>query len=179
MVLHTITFRNNAVFEGLKVARYPKNITLKVLKIMEDLYNILECQKCAKQEDLKKSYQRLALRFHPDKQSEEEKETSTAMFVRVNHAWKILSDNNLRQKYDAAWTQRCLAQDWPIQDEVEIGDFVQGESEGSEEESTFFYMCRCGGNHILFESDITLRLDIVCCDTCSLTIRVLYTDTDV
>ncbi|XP_069134250.1 DPH4 homolog [Argopecten irradians] len=149
---------------------------------MEDLYNILECKNCDNYEDLKKSYQKLVLKFHPDKQSQvdsdEEKLKSTDMFLRINRAWKILSDPNLRQKYDAAWTQRCLVQDWPIQDEVDVDEFLQEDMEEEEEKSRFFYTCRCGGSYILHDSDITLRLDVVCCDTCSLTIRVLYPDTD-
>lgn len=148
---------------------------------MEDLYNLLECDKHDKQDDLKKSYQRLALKFHPDKQSNEsssdEKVKSTDMFVRIDRAWKILSDPELRQKYDAAWTQRCIAQDWPIQDEVDICEFTQEDSTESAEDAYFTYPCRCGGSHVLSRSDITLKFDFVCCDTCSLTIKVLYTDT--
>lgn len=42
----------------------------------------------------------------------------------------------------------------------------------------YHYECRCGGTYILTQLDIELKFDIVCCDTCSLAISVVYNDDD-
>lgn len=34
--------------------------------------------------------------------------------------------------------------------------------------------CRCGGYYIITDDDLTSGVDLICCDVCSLTIRVLY-----
>jgi len=38
----------------------------------------------------------------------------------------------------------------------------------------YTYTCRCGGSYILTEVDVKLKFDIVCCDSCSLSIQVTY-----
>ena len=34
--------------------------------------------------------------------------------------------------------------------------------------------CRCGGHYIINDDDLLSGVDLICCDVCSLTIRVLY-----
>lgn len=140
---------------------------------MEDLYKVLKCEENASSEDLKRSYQKLVLECHPDKLQNQnltqvEIEQATNEFIRIDKAWKILSDDNLRQKYDARWKERCIAQTWPIQEEVEICDF------DVDEDGLHQYPCRCGGEFSLDQTDVTLCMDIVTCSNCSLAIKVRY-----
>lgn len=61
-----------------------------------DYYEILEIkdQKCSDQ-DIKKSYRRLSLLYHPDKNNGNEEK-----FKKINEAYSILSDPNKRNEYD-------------------------------------------------------------------------------
>lgn len=64
----------------------------------KDYYKILEVDKNATQDDIKKSYRRLAKKYHPDKnpgdKSAEEK------FKEITEANEVLSDPEKRKKYD-------------------------------------------------------------------------------
>ncbi|GFO26144.1 Dnaj-like protein subfamily c member 24 [Plakobranchus ocellatus] len=90
-------------------------------------------------------------------------------FVKIDKAWKILGDPQLRAAYDIKWHDRCLAQEYPIQDTVHFKEF----SFDSEEEM-FMYPCRCGSDFVLTEFESQLFYDIVCCDTCSFAVKVCY-----
>lgn len=147
---------------------------------MEDLYSLLDCDETATYEELKRSYQKIALRVHPDKvlsQSEgkvsDVKGKTHDEFAKINFAWNILGNPDLRKQYDIKWKQRCVSQDWPIQDDIEIDDFEKCELSETND-VTFIYPCRCGGLYVLLETDIQIKFDIVCCDTCSLSVRILY-----
>ena len=67
-----------------------------------NLYEILEIENNASTEDIRKSYKRLSLKYHPDKQiksklSETEK---SLQFIKIRDAYEILSDSVKRKKYD-------------------------------------------------------------------------------
>ena len=62
-------------------------------------YDILELTSSASLVDIKKSYKRLALKYHPDKQKEGCDENND-QFARVSEAYQILSDPIKRQDYD-------------------------------------------------------------------------------
>ena len=65
---------------------------------MEDLYGLLGVSKSATQEEIKKAYRKLAVKYHPDKNqgnpSAEEK------FKKISEAYSVLSDENKRAEYD-------------------------------------------------------------------------------
>lgn len=52
--------------------------------------------------DIKKAYRKLALKYHPDRVSPEEKEESTIKFREVSEAYEVLSDDGKRADYDRA-----------------------------------------------------------------------------
>ncbi|CAG8592687.1 9844_t:CDS:2, partial [Diversispora eburnea] len=61
------------------------------------LYYTLGVQKSATEEEIKKAYRRLALRYHPDKNPSA---TDTDQFKEITHAYEILSDPKKRSVYD-------------------------------------------------------------------------------
>lgn len=144
---------------------------------MENYYEVLNCAPDASFDELKTSYQTLVRIHHPDKIiqrgcSKSDIQQHSALFLKIDQAWKVLSDEELRKEYDAKWQQRCLAQKWPIQDDVELSDFYP-------EEDYFCYDCRCGGQYVLTETDVSFKVDIVSCALCSLCVQVSYSDTEV
>ena len=65
---------------------------------MKDYYKILEVSVTATLEDIKKSYRRLALKYHPDRNHGDK--ISESKFKEVAEAYEILSDAEERTKYD-------------------------------------------------------------------------------
>lgn len=66
----------------------------------DDYYGILGLKRSASQKEVKAAYRKLALKYHPDKVPEEEREESENVFVRVSGAYSILSDEKKRKVYD-------------------------------------------------------------------------------
>ncbi|XP_075480415.1 uncharacterized protein LOC142521107 [Primulina tabacum] len=64
-----------------------------------DYYNILKVSRDAGEEDIKKSYKRLAMKWHPDKNSVNTQEAE-AKFKQISEAYDVLSDPQKRQIYD-------------------------------------------------------------------------------
>ena len=62
---------------------------------MKDYYNILEVDRNATGEEIKKSYRRLAVKYHPDKNPGTEDK-----FKDIAEAYEILSNPEKRKKYD-------------------------------------------------------------------------------
>ncbi len=62
----------------------------------KDYYSILEVSKTSSIEEIKQSYKRLALKYHPDKN---DSDTSKKIYD-INEAFAILSDPDTRRKYD-------------------------------------------------------------------------------
>lgn len=67
----------------------------------DDYYEVLGVPKFASDKDIKKSYRKLALKYHPDKvKDEKDKEEAEKIFVAVNEAYGVLSDEEKKQIYD-------------------------------------------------------------------------------
>ncbi|KAL1196164.1 DnaJ protein ERDJ3B [Cardamine amara subsp. amara] len=64
-----------------------------------DYYNVLKVNPSASEDDLKKSYKRLAMKWHPDKNPTSKKEAE-AKFKQISEAYDVLSDPHKRQIYD-------------------------------------------------------------------------------
>jgi DnaJ-class molecular chaperone len=64
-----------------------------------DYYDILGVDKSASQEEIKKSYRKQALEWHPDKHKDD-KEAAEKRFKQINEAYQILSDPQKRSAYD-------------------------------------------------------------------------------
>lgn len=64
-----------------------------------DYYKILQVDRNAKDEDLKKAYRKLAMKWHPDKNPNNKKEAE-AKFKQISEAYDVLSDPQRRAVYD-------------------------------------------------------------------------------
>lgn len=72
--------------------------TLSQNSELPDYYKILEISYDATQEEIKNQYRELAKKTHPDKSKDEKSEE---IMVQINKAYEILSNEELRKKYDA------------------------------------------------------------------------------
>lgn len=64
----------------------------------KDFYGILDLDKGASKEEIKKAYRKLAMKYHPDRNAGDSEAESK--FKEVNEAYSILSDDGKRQQYD-------------------------------------------------------------------------------
>ncbi|MBR0037120.1 MAG: DnaJ domain-containing protein [Bacteroidales bacterium] len=72
-------------------------------KTKRDYYEVLGLQKGATDDDIKKAYRKMAVKWHPDKwqqASEAEKKKAEENFKEVAEAYEVLSDANKRARYD-------------------------------------------------------------------------------
>lgn len=66
--------------------------------IMKDYYKILNVNRNSTQEEIKKSYRELALKFHPDRNPDDK--SSEEKFKEISEAYEILSNDLKRAKYN-------------------------------------------------------------------------------
>jgi len=66
-----------------------------------------------------------------------------------------------------------LTQKWPISDTVDL-DSMEYEEEEEEGGGAYSTPCRCGGSYTITEHDLEEGVDVVCCSTCTLSVRILY-----
>ena len=68
-----------------------------------DYYEILGVNKTANEKEIKKSFKKLAVKYHPDKQvgkSDEEKSKAEESFKEINEAYEVLSNPDKKKMYD-------------------------------------------------------------------------------
>ena len=66
---------------------------------MVNYYEILNVNKNSTKEEIKNSYKKLAMKYHPDKNIEN-KEEAEKKFKDVAEAYEVLSDNQKKNEYD-------------------------------------------------------------------------------
>nr|WOX63130.1 dnaJ-like protein subfamily B member 6 [Myzus persicae] len=78
-----------------------------------DYYSILEVTPNASINDIKKSYRKLALKWHPDKNPEDQ-EQANRMFKEISEAYEVLSDEAKRKLYDEQRKRKMSASSRPF-----------------------------------------------------------------
>lgn len=112
-------------------------------------YEILNCQPSDSMDVIKKSYQALVLKHHPDKQSSVDQNNATIntgieQFHQIDEAWKLLRDPEQRKNYDAEVRQHKFNDEPIVHAKVYRHDF-----EFDPESQCHVYPCRCGGYFVL------------------------------
>lgn len=70
-----------------------------------DLYKILDLEKTASKDEIKKAYRILSLKYHPDKNHTKD---TTLLFQSINDSYSILYDDTKRREYDLSLYKGCL-----------------------------------------------------------------------
>jgi curved DNA-binding protein CbpA len=125
-----------------------------------DYYEILGVEPSASFEEIKRAYQDLARKFHPDKSGCEEK------FHQIDKAYKVLRDSNERKIYDSERMQN--------QEHLIIHETVsRREFNHDTANNVYTHRCKCGSDYLLELSEYENNEEIILsCDECSLNILV-------
>ncbi|XP_078581083.1 dnaJ homolog subfamily C member 9-like [Branchiostoma floridae x Branchiostoma japonicum] len=83
--------------------------TCEELFSTRDLYKVIGVENTASEKEVKKGYYRMSMRFHPDRNSEDEK--STEKFQALSKVYSVLSDSGKRALYDESGE---------VEDEVDV-----------------------------------------------------------
>ena len=65
-----------------------------------DFYEVLGVAKDASEEDIKKAYRKLAMKFHPDRNQGDKAKQAEEKFKEVKEAYEVLTDESKRAAYD-------------------------------------------------------------------------------
>lgn len=63
-------------------------------------YLVLEINSNATQDEIKKAHRKLVLKYHPDKNTENNKEQNINKFIQINEAYEVLKDLEKKKVYD-------------------------------------------------------------------------------
>src|ERR1035438_8928656 len=97
----------------------------------KDYYKTLGVDKKSSQEEIKKAFRKLAIKYHPDKNQGDKK--SEEKFKEINEANEVLSDPEKRKKYDD------LGENWNQyqQGGIKASDFDWGKYSGGGGRNTY------------------------------------------
>ncbi|XP_012857584.1 PREDICTED: dnaJ homolog subfamily B member 6-like [Erythranthe guttata] len=114
-----------------------------------DYYNILKVNRNASDEDLKKAYRRLAMIWHPDKNTN--KQEAEAKFRQISEAYDVLIDLQKRQIYDFYGEESLKSGQFPLPPQLSRPEpefLLQQPSAASESE----WLC-CGSIRTLLHNE--------------------------
>ena len=166
-----------------------------------DHYKVLGLTPDSSQDEIRKRYQELLLRFHPDKRDVTRETSSTSVldsddsipfeskFHLLELSWNVLRDPQSRRDYDASVRQKNKIQSHPIGDLVRFADMTEevderldDDDDDEEERTVWSYPCRCGGEYTMYSDDDcfvewaedkdTGTTVTLCCPDCSLAISI-------
>lgn len=131
----------------------------------EDYYEILNSSEHSTFEDIKKSYQNLLLKHHPDKNENNQENEN---FFKLDRAWKVLRDTEMRQRYDAERAQQEFVEKPIVNEVLSRRDLTYNKS------GIYHQNCRCSGQYSIAKDEIESTVDnlYVSCSDCSLVIEI-------
>ncbi|TPX45885.1 hypothetical protein SeMB42_g02493 [Synchytrium endobioticum] len=92
-------------------------------------YAVLNLSKQATEEDIKNSYRRLGLLYHPDKhQTPQDKAIASESFQSIQRAYDVLSDPTRRYLYDT-YGEKALHQSWDLGPRLKTPEQIRAEYE--------------------------------------------------
>lgn len=128
----------------------------------ENYYTVLGVKESAALEEIKNKYKELIKLYHPDKQLQQ----SSEEFIKVNEAWKVLSNEKLRKEYDSSLLQNDLKEQPLIYAEVNLNEM-------NFEDDVCNYPCRCGDYFVISRTEIDDDCLIECAE-CSNSILIRF-----
>lgn len=142
----------------------------------KDYYEILGVNKSDSEETIKKAYKKLAIKYHPDKASEEDKSKYEEKFKEISEAYTVLSDPQKKRQYDMGgqnpfgnnggnFSKGSMGGFADIFEELLRGQTMSGFSSRYEEEDLdLHYQITIEFSEAAFgvEKEIELRKDIEC-----------------
>ncbi len=90
---------------------------------MKDYYKMLGVSRDTGQDDIKKSFRRLALLYHPDRNPQNQKQAEEK-FKEINEAYQVLGDAAKRQQYDYVTAMSQYMQGSVISEEGSAGSSI-------------------------------------------------------
>ncbi|XP_008001276.3 dnaJ homolog subfamily C member 24 isoform X5 [Chlorocebus sabaeus] len=97
----------------------------------KDWYSILGADPSANMSDLKEKYQKLILRYHPDKQSTDVSagtvKECVQKFIEIDQAWKILGNEETKREYDLQRYEDDLRNIGPVDAQVYLEEMSWNE----------------------------------------------------
>ena len=72
--------------------------------VFQDYYKVLGIERSASLTDIKKSYRKLALKYHPDKN--QTNPSAKEEFIKIQEAYEVLKDSEKKKKYDELYDLR-------------------------------------------------------------------------
>lgn len=118
--LQGLTMRGRRVSDGDKCsAAFQRIFDFEAASLDKDLYEILGLQDDADEAEIKKVYRKLSVKYHPDKNPDEE---SKKKFADIRDAYEVLNDPDKKILYDTGGLEAVKKAE---KGEVEKGDDVE------------------------------------------------------
>ena len=109
-----------------------------------DYYEVLGVNKNASNEEIRKAYKKIALKYHPDK-NPKNKEEAEKNFKKINEAYSILGNNEKKKKYDTFGKSGF---------ENDLGGFNFSNNDAQNIFSTFFSTNNDNPFEMMFNNDV-------------------------
>ena len=102
----------------------------------KDYYKILGVSKSASQDEIKKTFRKLAVKYHPDKNAGDK--TAEAKFKEINEANEVIGDPEKRKKYDELGSNWKQYQQTGNQGGFDWGRYQNAGNQGGQSQYTDF-----------------------------------------
>eukprot|EP00035_Acanthoeca_spectabilis_P014778 m.288599 g.288599 ORF g.288599 m.288599 type:complete len:167 (+) comp16220_c0_seq61:55-555(+) len=143
-----------------------------------DHYAVLGLLQTCTAEELRERFKVLSLQLHPDKQHPSAAtsagnpvagDAEATSFQRVVQAYSTLKDSVARKHYDAVRLAGGVAQELPVDAEVDLDDLTWDDETGR-----YTWPCRCSSEFVATEEHLEAGLTVFGCSGCTLSIRIHY-----